>query len=393
MNATRFPKKLTAVIFLISLISFVSINEAFAQYFSFGKNRVQYNQFDWRFIQSEHFDVYYYQSKNYDLANFTALNLEASLKQLQEDFNHQIADRIQVIVYDSHNDFSQTNVVPLPVNAEGIGGVTDAFKNRITMPFSGNYTEFRSTLHHELVHAVMNDMYYGGTVQSRLSGEALQIPLWLSEGLAEYTSNGWDTNSDIYIRDATINDYLPPIPRLRGYYAYRGGQSVWNYIVEEYGREKIGEIMQTMKSQRSVNAAFQRSIGLSVEELSKSWIDYNKKLYFPEVAEREQIDNFATLLTERSKAGTYNTSPAVSPQGDKVAMITNARGFLDVVVISAVTGNKLKTLIKGGDNVNFEELNILNPNLSWSPDGSKITLSTKTKGADNLAIVDYETGN
>ena len=393
MNASRLTKKITAVIFLTSLIGLVSISEAYAQYFSFGKNRVQYKTFDWRFIQSEHFDVYYYQSKNYDLANYTAISLEASLKQLQEDFNHQIAERIQVIVYDSHNDFSQTNVVPLPVNAEGIGGVTDAFKNRITMPFSGNYTEFRSTLHHELVHAVMNDMYYGGTVQSRLSGEALQIPLWLSEGLAEYTSNGWDTNSDIYIRDATINDYLPPIPRLRGYYAYRGGQSVWNYIVEEYGREKIGEIMQTMKSQRSVNAAFQRSLGLSVEELSKSWIDYNKKLYFPEVAEREQIGNFATLLTERSKAGTYNTSPAVSPQGDKIALITNARGFLDVVVISAVTGNKLKTLIKGGDNVNFEELNILNPNLSWSPDGSKITLSTKTKGADNLAIVDYETGN
>ena len=393
MNASRLPFKFSATLFLVLLIGLVSVSETYAQYFSFGKNRVQYKSFDWRFIQSEHFDVYYYQSKNYDLANFTAINLEASLMQLQEDFDHQIADRIQVIIYDSHNDFSQTNVVPLPVNAEGIGGVTDAFKNRITMPFSGNYAEFRSTLHHELVHAVMNDMYYGGSVQSRLSGEALQIPLWLSEGLAEYTSNGWDTQSDMYVRDATINDYLPPIPRLSGYYAYRGGQSVWNYIVEEYGREKIGEIMQTMKNQRSVNAAFQRSLGLSVEELSNSWTDYNEKLYFPEVAEREQIDNFATLLTERGKAGTYNTSPAISPQGDKIALITNARGFLDVVVISAVTGEKLKTLIKGGDNINFEELNILNPNLSWSPDGSKITLSTKTKGSDNLAIVDYETGN
>lgn len=392
MKAPRLPVKLTVTFLLISLISLVSVSETYAQYFSFGKNRVQYKNFDWRFIQSEHFDVYYYQSKNYDLANFTAINLEASLKQVQEDFQHQIADRIQVIIYDSHNDFSQTNVVPLPIDAEGIGGVTDAFKNRITMPFSGNYTEFRSTLHHELVHAVINDMFYGGNVQSRLSGEALQIPLWFNEGLSEYESNGWDTNSDMYIRDAIINDYLAPIPRLSGYYAYRGGQSVWNYIVEEYGREKIGEIMQTMKSQRSVKAAFQRSLGLTVEELSKSWIDYNKKRYFPEVAEREQIGNFSTLLTERGKAGTYNTSPAVSPQGDKIALITNERGFLDVVVISAITGKKLKTLIKGGDNVNFEELNILNPNLSWSPDGSKITLSTKTKGADNLAIVDYETG-
>jgi len=391
MNASRLPKKI-AITVLVALFGLLSAGEAYAQYFSFGKNRVQYKNFDWRFIQSDHFDVYYYQSKNYDLATFTAVTLEASLRQLQEDFNHQIADRIQVIIYDSHNDFSQTNVVQLPSNVEGIGGVTDAFKNRITMPFEGDYAKFRSTLHHELVHAVMNDMYYGGNVQSRLTGEALQIPLWLSEGLAEYTSLGWDTNTDMYIRDATINDYIPPIPRLGGYFAYRGGQSVWNYIVEEYGREKIGEIMQSMKNQRSVVTAFQRSLGLNLEELSNNWQDYNQKRYFPEVAEREKIGNIGTVLTERGKAGTYNTSPTVSPQGDKIAMITNARGFLDVVVISAITGEKLKTVIKGGDNINFEELNILNPNLSWSPDGSKLTLSSKSKGSDDLAIVDYNTG-
>ncbi len=391
MIASRLPKKI-AITVMVALFTLLSAGEAYAQYFSFGKNRVQYKNFDWRFIQSDHFDVYYYQSKNYDLATFTAVTLEASLRQLQEDFNHQIADRIQVIIYDSHNDFSQTNVVQLPSNVEGIGGVTDAFKNRITMPFEGDYAKFRSTLHHELVHAVMNDMYYGGNVQSRLTGEALQIPLWLSEGLAEYASLGWDTNTDMYIRDATINDYIPPIPRLGGYFAYRGGQSVWNYIVEEYGREKIGEIMQSMKNQRSVMTAFQRSLGLNLEELSNNWQDYNQKRYFPEVAEREKVGNIGTLLTERGKAGTYNTSPTVSPQGDKIAMITNARGFLDVVVISAITGEKLKTLIKGGDNINFEELNILNPNLSWSPDGSKITLSSKSKGSDDLAIVDYNTG-
>ncbi|SMO65342.1 peptidase MA family metallohydrolase [Fodinibius sediminis] len=363
-----------------------------AQYFSFGKNRVQYDDFDWRYIQSEHFDVYYYTSKNYDLANFTATALEAALQQLHEDFDHRIADRIQIIIYDSHNDFSQTNVVPLPVDAEGIGGVTDAYKNRITMPFTGNFTKFRSTLHHELVHAVINDMFYGGTVQSRLSGNALQIPLWFNEGMSEYTSLGWDTETDMWIRDAIINDYLPPIPRLGGYFAYRGGQSVWNYLVEEYGRQKITEIIQTMKTQRSVETAFTRTTGYNIEELSEQWRDFYRERYLPEVANREDITDFAELVTKREKFGTFNTSPAVSPQGDKIAMITNTRGYFDVVVVSALTGEKLKTLIKGEDNVVFEELNILNPNLSWSPDGTKITLSSKSKGDDNLAIVDYNTG-
>src|SRR5699024_8465471 len=65
----------------------------------------------------------------------------------------------------------------------------------------------------------------------------------------------------------------------------------------------------------------------------------------------------------------------------------------NVVVINALTGEKLKTLIEGQGNVNFESLNILNPNLAWSPDGTKIALSAQSKGKDNLAIVDYNTGN
>ncbi|MDZ7692906.1 MAG: hypothetical protein U5K69_17575 [Balneolaceae bacterium] len=387
---TRFVKTLL----LLGLLCFVTAETSMAQYFSFGKNRVQYNSFDWRYIQSEHFDVHYYGTLNYELADFTVRTLESSLKQYSEDYNHEIADRIKVIIYDSHNDFSQTNVVNLPTNAEGIGGVTDMYKNRITMPFSGNYTEFRSTLQHELSHAIFNDMFYGGSVQSIISNNIqLQFPNWFDEGLAEYASVGWDTNTDMWIRDAIINNYLPNIPQLTGYFAYRGGQSLWNFIVEEYGREKIGEILQIIKTQRSIEPGFQRALGLSVEELSNRWKDFYRKRYLPEVAEREDLDNFATLITDGNRSGTYNTSPAISPQGDKIAMITNKRGYFDVVVISAITGEKIKTLIKGNDNVIFEELNILNPNLSWSPEGDKITLSAKSKGSDYLAIVDYATGN
>ncbi|HBX67454.1 MAG TPA: hypothetical protein DEG32_15330, partial [Balneolaceae bacterium] len=43
-------------------------------------------------------------------------------------------------------------------------------------------------------------------------------------------------------------------------------------------------------------------------------------------------------------------------------------------------------------NPDFEELNILNPNIAWSPDGSKIALSTKSKGRDDIAIIDYNSG-
>lgn len=379
-------------ILLTVLIGLLFSSISYSQYFPYGKNRVQYEDFEWRYLQSKHFDIYYYGEKNYKLAEFASMSVESAYKQLKDDFDHELSDRISVIIYDSHNDFSQTNVVNLPISAEGIGGVTDKYKNRMTIPFDGEYNDFRRTIHHELVHAVFNDMFYGGSVNSIIQNNIqLLFPLWFEEGLAEYTALGWDTNTDMFIRDAVINNYLAPIKFLNGYYAYRGGQSLWNYIVEEYGREKIAEILQNIKTSRSVEYGLVSSLGLNIEELSKAWSEALKKRYYPEVAERQRADALATLLTKRGDYGTYNTSAAISPQGDKVAFITNSRGYFDVVVISTINGRKLKTLINGGDDPDFEELNILNPNLTWSPDGSKVALSTKTKGRDDIAIIDYDT--
>lgn len=381
-------------ILILSLLLIWDTTEVTAQNMVFGKNRVQYADFDWRFIQSEHFDVYYYESKNYYLAEFTANSLEAALVQLSNDFQHEINDRISVIIYDSHTDFSQTNVVPLPVDAQGIGGVTDKFKNRITIPFMGNYRDYRQVLHHELVHAVFNDMFYGGTIQSIIQNNIqLVFPLWFEEGLAEFTSLGWDSDTDMFMRDLVVSGILIPIPQLQGFLAYRGGQAFWAFIEDTYGREKIGEILQRIRMTRNVESGLRQSLGLNMSELSERWHDWLKKRYWPEVTERESLREFATHLTRRELGGSYNTSPAISPQGDKVALITNKRGYFDVVVMNAVTGRVMKTIIKGEDNVDFEELNILRPNLTWSPDGRQLALSTRSGGTIDLAIVDYDSGN
>ncbi len=388
----QLPNKIILGVLLALFISTTAIEEAFSQFFSFGKNRVQYETFDWRFIETDHFDIYYYDSKNYHLAQFTAETVESALKQLVEDIGTPLTDRIPVIIYDSHSDFSQTNVVRLPVDAQGIGGVTDKFKNRMTQPFMGDYADFRRTIQHELLHAYINDVYYGGSVQSIMQNNIqLVFPLWFEEGLAEYLALGWDTQTDMFMRDAVLNNYLPPIPQLRGFFAYRGGQAFWYYIADQYGRPKIREIMQRIRTTQNINQALVQSLGLRADELSERWQEYWRQRYFPEVAERQTLSSVATQITTRARSGSYNTSPTISPRGDRIAMITNRRGVFDVVVVDANTGERLKTIISGADNPMFEELNILNPNLSWSPDGNQIALSSKSQGSYNLAIVNYET--
>ena len=169
------------IISFISLIVFVS-NSSFAQGFG------QYKDFNWRFIQSEHFDVYFYDG-GYDIARFTAEVAESAYVALQNDFQYDLLERVSIITYKSHNDFQQTNVV-YSFLTEGIGGVTELFKNRVVVPYEGSYSQFRHVIHHELVHAVMNDMLYGGSIQSLITGQVAQVPLWVSEALGYQTRHG-----------------------------------------------------------------------------------------------------------------------------------------------------------------------------------------------------------
>ncbi len=370
----------------------LTLPQAEAQYFRFGKNRVHYHTPTWYYIQSRHFDIYYYEG-GYELATFTAEAAEAAYAELVSLLQYELSQRIAILVYPSHNAFSVTNAVDLPDYSEGIGGVTELFKNRIAVPFMGDYRDYRRVVHHELVHAVLNDMFYGGSLQAILQNNLqLVLPLWFNEGLAEYAALGWDAQSDMYVREAILNDRLAPIPYLSGYFAYRGGQSVWDYIATQYGREKIAEILQRVRLTHSVETGFRQATGLSLAELSERWQQALREIYYPELTAREQLDDIGRPLLTARNAGYYNTSPALTPQGDRLAFITTRNGLFDVYLASATDGKILRRLVAGQTSPDFESLRILTPGLSWSPDGRFLALAVKSGPSDAIAILDVETG-
>ena len=355
----------------------------------FGQNKVQYKDFTWYYIQTDHFDIYFSQ-KGSALAEFTAKAAEDALLLIQQSFNYKINNRIVIIVYNSTNDFQETNVTDEYLS-EGIEGFTEMFKNRMVIQFMGSYKMFRHLIHHELTHAVMNDMYYGGSVQNIINNNiSLNLPLWFNEGMAEYQSLGWDIDEDMFIRDAAINDYLPDIMNLDGYLAYRGGQAVFYYIAEKYGKEKIGELVNKIKGTGNLEEGLKASIVLDLKELNERWKKYIRQRYWPDIAIRKDPDEFAKRLTKKEGLGFYNTSPAMSPQGDKIAFISNKDYYFDVYLMSAIDGKIIKKLIKGNRTPDFEELNIITPGLTWSPDGKKIALSAKSGGYDVIHIIDID---
>lgn len=375
---------------IILISSIIMTGIVFGQ--SFGQNKVQYKHFDWSFIKSPHFDVYYY-GDEISLANFTAGVLEESYGQVSKHLRWELNKRVSVIIYHSHNDFQQTNVV-WSYMSEGIGGVTELLKNRIVVPFEGSYAQFRHVIHHELVHAVINDMIYGGNIQSMISGRVrLNIPLWANEGLAEYLSSNWDTNADMIMRDLAVHEYIPNIQQLNYYFAYKGGQSVWRFLAEKYGREKIGEIFVTMKHSQNAEAGFKKALGMDYDKLTEQWNKYLKKEYWPDVAGRDELEDIGKRITDHKKdQNFFNTSPALSPDGSQIVILTDHSGYADIVLIDAINGKRIKTLIKGNRSVDYEELKWLQPGVSWSPDGEKIIVAAKAGKSDVFYIMNIESG-
>lgn len=355
----------------------------------FGKNKVQYQQLDWKYAQSKHFDVYFYGDNN-RIAEFTADVAESSYVSLKKDFRFEIRDRIPIVVYSGHNAFEQTNVTSDLIE-ESVGGFTEVFKDRVVIPFQGSYKDFRHVIHHELTHAVMFQTFYGGGgVGSMVMGMArFQLPLWLAEGLAEYESLGWDAKSDMFMCDATLNNYVPPIEQMYGFIVYKGGQSLLNYIAEKYGSPKIGEILGKIRMIRNVDQGIKQSIGIDVEELSKRWHKHLEKTYWPDVQDRTEPADHAKRMTDHEKKKHFlNGSPAVSPKGDKLAYISDESDYSDIYLMSTLDGKKLGRLVKGERSDLFEEMHWIRPGMDWSPDGSRIAFSAKAGGKDALYLVD-----
>jgi Tol biopolymer transport system component len=211
--------------------------------------------------------------------------------------------------------------------------------------------------------------------------------------MAEHESLGFDTNTAMFIRFAVLHNLMPDkLSQVGGYFMYRVGESFWHFIVDTYGRSKITQIFQKMQNFNSVPRAFESALGLNMSEVTKKWKEFYKKRYAGAVATRKNMSDIGQNLTKEGGGGHAYYSPAFSPQGDKIALITNKNNALSqVIVINAITGKKIKTLVNSTGSTNFEYFNILQPNISWSPDGQKIAFSATAKGEQQLAIVDYNT--
>lgn len=367
----------------------------------FGQNQVEYRHFRWRVLETEHFLIHYYPEERTPVHD-AARMAERSYSRLSKILGHQFREKKPILLFASRQDFGENNVTG--DLGEGTGGVTDASRQRMILPFTGDYDSFEHVLTHEMVHQFQYDIFSHGRAGANLQTlEQVNPPLWFMEGMAEYLSLGPNHPlTTMWIRSAVENGSLPSVRQMTDrpdkYFPYRYGEAFFRYIGERWGDAAIGEILESVTT-AGIDRGFQRELGITLDQLSDQWREATRQEYLPQLATKQRVrDLAAPLLTPKITKGNIFITPVLSPDGKTIAFLSNGnekRGevFIDLYLADAQTGKRIKRLVRTTTNPRFEELRLLYSQGSFSPDGRHFAFTAQTGGRDVLSIADVRTGN
>jgi hypothetical protein len=373
---------------ILALLCLLS-RPASAQFFTFGQNKIQYRKLDWRMMKGPHVDLYYY-SAEAELAPASLAHAEASYDTLSVQFGHTVPSRIPMIVYASHTDFEQTNILPF-TPPEGLLGATDFLKRRVALPFRGNFAEFRHTMRHEMVHVFQLDMLvesYNLAPRAR----RYNFPLWWTEGLAELWSGGQDARDEMVMRDLTLSGRLPTIKQLTyqtSGIVYPIGGQIHRWLADTYGDWRAALMYKELNRHDSFEAAIQAVYGRTIDQLSDEFQLAMRRQFYPSVDTLAPLPLLGTEVVRLGvKAAVMPDTGGVDAPG-RIAYVSPANGYVSIYQKSLAPKSKGHSVVTGGRSAEIESFHAFDSRMDASRPG--LLLFTARYGdRDALFVWDLE---
>ncbi len=404
MSVTRPPQ---AAVAALALASFLIALPAAAQFSpgpqyggrGFGKNKVQYRDFDWKIYHATHFDVYYYTAEEALLEKVVSF-AESAYDRLSREFDFQIQEPTPLIFYESHAAFEQNNII-LNFIPEGVGAFATPVRFRMVLPVDLPDRELMNLIEHELTHIFQYHILFRSSLGKALTANP---PTWLVEGMASYMAKDESARDRMFLRDAAVNDVIPPITEWQGggFFAYRIGHSLFDYIEETYGRDGFMDFLFEYRNTigSNVGRAVERAFGVDPEDFDVDFRRWLRRKYLPALLETGEPRDFGRPFRVERGIPSQELSPVASPSGDLVAAFSSERGEVDISLFDAKNRRHLRNLTRGFESeyqyLVGQELTMgrgLGNDLDFSPDGNTIAAFAKRERSRALLLIDVLTGN
>ncbi|MDX1644070.1 MAG: hypothetical protein R3244_06910, partial [Thermoanaerobaculia bacterium] len=324
---------------------------------------------------------------------------ESAYDYLSREFDYQIKEPTPLIFYRTHSEFQQTNVISNYI-PEGTGAFATPLRNRMVMPVDLPDDELMELMLHELTHIFQYHVLYGGSTGRGLTQIA---PQYINEGMASYFAQDESARDKMYLRDAVVNDSLPPITAdFQGYFAYRYGHAFFDFIEERWGKEGVQEFLIELRNTLGarVGPAVERTFFMSAEDFNADFRRWLRQKYLPELVATGEPGDFGRPFRVKQRRNMWLASPAASPSGDLVAAIMQDGRDTDVVLLDARSRELLKNLTKGYTSdyqyIIAQEVGQLGRkmgrDLSFSPDGNTLAVFARHEGERELLLIDVLKG-
>ncbi len=188
---------------------------------------------------------------------------------LAETFRWEVVFRPDVVLVNNRVNFRKM------VGNDIIVAFAIPNQNLIVLDTSRVYTKpftLESTLKHELCHILLHHNI-----------ESERLPRWLDEGVCQWASGGiaelMASDEDRAIAKASMSERLIKIGELERFpldersliLAYQESKSIVEYIVSEFGKQGILNVLEYLKEGYSVEDSIQKSLSISLFELEKNW--------------------------------------------------------------------------------------------------------------------------
>jgi len=228
------------------------------------------NRYSWRNLTEGKITIYWYEGER-SFAQELMTTVQQALSRLAEDTGAYLERPVRIYVYVNSQDLRGALIFP----QEWTGGLAFTRQSLIAIGIApDNLGWGKRAITHELAHQVTHQMTFNPYIG---------LPTWLDEGLAMYAEGELEPEYIAFLSQAVAEESLITVRSLsspfsalaeQAYLAYAQSYSLVEFLIDNYGRDKMFELLSTFEQGSGYDEALEKVYGFNRDGLNVLWREY-----------------------------------------------------------------------------------------------------------------------